>query len=746
MTINRRRIFAFTATVIILCTIITATIPRVLEEVRLGLDLKGGFEVLYEAQPLEPGGVITPESLRQTAASLEKRVNALGTSEPEIWTEGTNRIRVRLPGVTDEQNIRELLGKPAELTVVGPDGSLELRGDDFVEGETLAVRDELGHPGVLVTLKNPDKLKEMSTRLLNRQIRFELDGELLTDPVVQAVMTNGQMRIVGAFSQKEASELADIINMGALPLKLNEKLNQTIGASLGQEALTQTLRAAAIGSIVVLLFMLVFYRLPGLIASFTLITYGWLLLICFNLVQAVMTLPGIAAFVLGVGMAVDANIITYERIKEELRSGKSLPSALTAGSRHSFRTIMDSNVTALISAICMFSLGSGAIKGFAVTMILSIVLSILTNVYFSQWLLRQLGRSGRLQNSRWYSVKPSGIHAFGAHEAHEVTASHRSFNFTGSRKYFYAFSGVLSVIGIVSLLIQQVNYGVDFRAGTSLDIQLSQSITQPQAESIIREAGFQPAVVTIGGEAADRVSLRFNETFPPDSGNASIIGNALTARIGGTASLEENTVDPDIAREFAKKAGLAVALSCLAILVYVGLRFEKRFAFGAIIALLHDVFVVITIFSIFQLEINLPFIAAMLTIIGYSINDTVVIFDRIRENLKGGIPRDRKQLEHIVNTSINQTLLRSVNTFLCVLFASAAILFWGSESIRLFSLAMTLGLITGVYSSVCIASQMWLSLTLRKLSREERNAIDDADPYRMSALQLEYEDADEPAR
>ncbi|MEK5448962.1 protein translocase subunit SecD [Paenibacillus sp. FSL R7-0331] len=742
MAINRKRIAAFSATVILLFIIIAATIPRVLEDVRLGLDLKGGFEVLYEAQPLSPGGVITLESLRQTAASLEKRVNALGTSEPEIWTEGTNRIRVRLPGVTDEQKVRELLGKPAELTVVGPDGSVELRGADFVEGESLVVRDDFGNPGILVTLKNPEKLEEMSTRLLNQQIRFELDGELLTDPVVQAVITGGKMRIVGAFSQTEASELADIINMGALPLKLNEKLNQTIGASLGQEALSETLRAAAIGSVLVLLFMLIFYRLPGLIASFTLITYGWLLLLSFNLVQATMTLPGIAAFVLGVGMAVDANIITYERIKEELRSGKSLPSALTAGSRHSFRTIMDSNITALISAFCMFSLGSGAIKGFAVTMILSIVLSILTNVYFSQWLLRQLGRSGLLQNVRWYSVKPSEVNAFGSREAHEVTASHRSFNFTGSRKRFYIFSGALTIIGVASLLIQQVNYGVDFRAGTSLDIQLSQSVSQQQAESIIREAGFQPAIVAIGGEAANRVSLRFNETFPPDSGNAAIIGDALTARLGGTASLEENTVDPDIAREFAKKAGLAVALSSLGILVYVGIRFEKRFAVGAIVALLHDVFVIITIFSIFRLEINLPFIAAMLTIIGYSVNDTVVIFDRIRENLKSGIPRDREQLEQIVNTSINQTLLRSVNTFLCVLFASAAILFWGSESIRLFSLAMTLGLITGVYSSVCIASQIWLTLTLRKLRREKQNAPADADPYRMSALQLEYEDAD----
>lgn len=741
MSINRKRLFAFIITVLLLSLTIAGTIPKVLDQVRLGLDLKGGFEVLYEAQPLEPGGTITLESLRQTAASLERRINALGTSEPEIWTEGTNRIRVRLPGVTDEQKVRELLGKPAELSVVGPDGSLELRGNDFVEGESQMVLDELGHPGILVTLKNPDKLKEMSTRLLNRQIRFELDGELLTDPVVQAVMTNGQMRIVGDFSRQEAAELSDIINMGSLPLKLSEKLNQTIGASLGQEALTQTLRAAAIGSAVVLLFMLVFYRLPGLIASITLITYGWLLLICFNLVQATMTLPGIAAFVLGVGMAVDANIITYERIKEELRSGKSLSSALTAGSRHSFRTIMDSNITALISAFCMFSLGSGAIKGFAITMILSIVLSIITNVYFSQWLLRQIARSGRLQHSRWYSVHPSEVNAPGMLEAHEVKASHRTFNFVARRKWFFAFSIALTVLGIASLLIQQVNYGVDFRAGTSLDIQLSQSVSQQQAEEIVRQAGFQPAVVTIGGEASNRVSLRFNETFPPDSRNSAIIGHALTERLGGSASLEENTVDPDIAREFAKKAGLAVALSSLGILIYVGLRFEKRFALGAIVALLHDVFVVITVFSIFRLEINLPFIAAMLTIIGYSVNDTVVIFDRIRENMKGVVIRDQEQLRSIVNTSINQTLLRSVNTFLCVLFASIAILLWGSESIRLFSLAMTLGLVTGVYSSVCIASQIWLTLSQRKLRRDQES-LQDADPYRLPALQLEYEDAD----
>jgi len=718
-----KRLIAFCLTVVTVSLVIALTMPQALSSVKLGLDLKGGFEILYEAHPVVEGSQITQDALRQTAKSLQERVDALGTSEPEIWTEGSNRIRVRLAGVDNEEKVRAMLKKPAELTVLGPDGEVELRGTDFKESGAIVVRDELFRPAIQVEVKDKDLLKEVSSRLLDQSISFNLDERVLTNPVVLAVMDNGIMQITGDFPYDEAVEIADIINMGALPLKLTEKYNQSVGASLGYRSLEQTLWAGGLGAVLILLFMLIFYRIPGLIASFTLITYSWLLLLCFNLVQATMTLPGIAAFILGIGMAVDANIITYERLKEELRSGKSLLSAVREGAKHSSRSILDANVTTLVAGIVMFMLGSGAIKGFAVTLILSIVLSVLTNVYLSQGLLRLLVSARVLRDARWYARKP------------EVAPPPRSrFDFVRSTRVILIFTAVLGVVGLASLGLRGLNYGVDFKAGTSIDLILPSSIEQAEAERIVGEAGFEPVAVTVGGESGSRVSIRFDSVMDPESGDADRIEQAFAAVYGAGVSGEANTVDPEMAREFAVKAIIAVLLSTLGIWFYVWVRFDRRFALAAVVTIVHDVLLIVFLFSVFHLEVNLPFIAALLTIIGYSINDTVVIFDRIRENLQTTVIRTRAELRTLVNDSLNQTLIRSLNTILCVLFASVAILLWGSESIRLFSLAMTVGLFAGMYSSIYIASQLWLYLTARKLRSEGYSGVGKQEQFPMRPL------------
>ncbi len=720
--------------------LIAFTVPSLLDNIRLGLDLKGGFEILYEAEPVQAGGTITPNNLRQTAKSLEKRVNALGTAEPDIWTEGTNRIRVRLAGVTDEAKVRELLKKPAELTVRGPNGGVELYGTDFKEGGAKVDYDEMHRPTILVEVKDKKKLEDLSTRLLGQTIRFQLDDRMLTEPVVQAVMTNGLCRITGNFTSEDAKELVDIINMGALPLKLTEKFSQSIGASLGKLSLQMTLQAGAAGSLFILLFVLALYRLPGLVAAVTLITYSWLLLICLYLLQATMTLPGIAAFVLGIGMAVDANIIHYERLKEELRAGLSLQSAHKAGAKRSFRTIMDANVTTLIAGAVLYSLGSGAIKGFAVTLIMSIVLSIATNVFFSQWLLQLLVRSERFRSMRWFGVRPDEQLA-DRNAAEPIAAPRRSFDFVNQSKRYFLLSIVVTVLGAASLLYQGLNYGVDFKAGTALDVTLSSAITAEKAEQIVREAGFEPSVLSIGGTAQDRVSMRFDAVLNPNGKDSARIVEQFNQAQGPVVGIEENTVDPEIARELARQAMLAVAIASLGILLYVMIRFEWRFAISAIVALLHDVFFVVSMFSLLRLEVNLPFIAAMLTIIGYSINDTVVIFDRIRENLRFSRAHTYGDLARIVNRSINQTLTRSINTVVAVLFASIALLVWGSESIRLFSLAMTVGLLVGMYSSIYIASQLWLLLRSRSFRRSNPADEPTSDKrFALSALQTDFDD------
>ncbi|MCU6793720.1 protein translocase subunit SecD [Paenibacillus sp. WQ 127069] len=719
--LNYTRMAAFLLTITITLSIIGFTIPNVLSNVKLGLDLKGGFEVLYEASSFEENGAITLDSLRQTAKSLEKRINALGTTEPEIWTEGSNRIRVRLAGVADEQRVREILKKPAQLTVRGPDGAIELNGSDFLEGASSIVYGELQKPLIRVQVKDKQKLLEISTRLLHQKITFQLDDTVLVEPVILVVLTEGISTLTGNYTYDQAKEIVDTINLGAIPLKLTEKYAQSVGASLGQLSLEQTVMAGAYASIVILLFMLVLYRIPGFIASFTLITYSWLLLGIMNWLGATLTLPGIAAFVLGIGMAVDANVITYERLKDEMRTGLSLLSALRKGYKNSFRTIMDSHVTTIIAAVVLFYVGTGAIKGFALTLVLSIGLSILTNVYFSQWLLRMLAKTDIFNNPLFFGVSRKQVVAIDKNEPMPLV--HRAFDFVKHRKLYFFISILVTVIGIGSLLVHGLNYGVDFKAGTTIDIALGKPIEKNKAEEIVRKAGFDPSVVTVGGGQQDRVTVRFDRVLNADIGESDRILSAFAVEYGNGIGKEENTVDPGIAKELAFQAIVAVAVASIGIMLYVTIRFEWGFAVAAIIALVHDVFFVISVFSILKLEVNLPFIAAILTIVGYSINDTVVIFDRIRENLRFARAKTWEDLTSLVNLSINQTLVRSVNTAVTVLIASIALLVWGSDSINLFSLAMTVGLVVGMYSSIYIASQVWLTLKFKSIQRLERRAL-----------------------
>lgn len=737
--VNFKRLAVFVTTVMLTLAVGAVATPGIVSQVKLGLDLQGGFEVLYEAAPVLEGGTITLDNLRQTARILEKRVDAVGTTEPEIWTEGTDRIRVRIAGISDEEKVREILKKPAELTVRGPDGKVELLGIDFVEGGAQVVFDEFRNPNIQLQVKEPARLEDLTTRSLHQIISIQLDDQVLTAPRINAVMTNGICRIIGNYTLEEARELVDLINMGALPLKLTELFSQSVGASLGKLSLEQTLKAGMLGSVLILLLLLALYRIPGLVACLTLITYSWLLLLCMNLLGATLTLPGIAAFVLGIGMAVDANIINYERFKEELRTGKSPLSALKTGAKRSFSTVMDANITTMIAGFVLFTLGSGAIRGFAITLILSIALSILTNVYFSQWLLKVLVQSKLFGNLRYYGVKASDI--VPDSEAATLPALHANFDYVRRRKSFFLASLIVTALGAASLLVQQLNYGVDFKAGTALDITLPSPVDQTTAVRIVSSAGYAPSSLSVGGNDNNRVSMRFEEILDPDGEDSGRIIAAFAAEFGDDIGKEENTVDPGMARELAKLAIWAVAFASVGILLYVSLRFEWRFALAAIVALMHDAFFVVSVFSVFRLEVNLPFIAAMLTIIGYSINDTVVIFDRIRENLRFSRAKTYEELARIVNLSINQTLSRSVNTVMAVLFACVSLLIWGSEAIRLFSLAMTIGLIIGMYSSIYIASQVWLAMKLRGLRRKNKKSPGDADRvYTIAPLQPALED------
>lgn len=406
-----KRIMAFFVSVAIVFAAVIWTSPHLVSNIKLGLDLKGGFEILYVAEPIEPGQQVTKESLLETARSIEQRANAQKVSEPEVTTEGNDRIRVRLAGIENEAEVREILKKPAELSFRGPDGTKEMVGSDFEVGAAKLGFDEANRPLVNIKVKDPEKFRQVTQKLLGQPLAIYLDEVELSAPIVRQVLTDGTATISGNYTYDEAKQIADTINLGALPLKLTEKYTQSVGASLGQLSMQQTVKASVIASILIVLFMILYYRVPGLVASVTIVTFIWLMLLVTYLMNATLTLPGIAAFVLGVGMAVDANIITYERIREEMRSGKSMMSSLKAGSRSSFRTILDANITTILAGAVLYFLGTGAIQGFALTLIFTILVSVLTNVFFSRWLLTLLVRSNIVKKPAYFGVKESEINA-----------------------------------------------------------------------------------------------------------------------------------------------------------------------------------------------------------------------------------------------------------------------------------------------------------------------------------------------
>ncbi|WP_059044706.1 protein translocase subunit SecD [Paenibacillus rubinfantis] len=413
-----KRIIAFITVVVVSFGIMAWTTPDLLKNVRLGLDLKGGFEILYEASPLEGGSEVTRESLIQTAKSLEDRANKLGTSEPEVTTEGTNRIRLKLAGVTDEATVRKTMKEPATLTFRSKDGTeknadeynkIEMIGTDFAANGAKLEFTQMNEPVVSIKVNSKDKFAEVTKRLLGQPLAIYMNDELVSDPVVQAVLSDGSAQISVGGDLAKAKELRDKINLGALPLQLTEKYSQSIGATLGKQSLDKTIEAGLIGSLFILLFMIGMYRVPGLIASFTLIVHTWLLILVFVWADFTLTLPGIAAFILGIGMAVDANIITNERIHEEMRTGKSIMSAVKAGDKHSLRTVLDSQITTIIVAAVMYAYGTGAVKGFALVLIVEIVLSIATNIYLSRFLLNLLLKAGKLLKPKYFGVKERDI-------------------------------------------------------------------------------------------------------------------------------------------------------------------------------------------------------------------------------------------------------------------------------------------------------------------------------------------------
>ncbi|HEY4552731.1 MAG TPA: protein translocase subunit SecDF [Bacillaceae bacterium] len=736
--VKRSRIVAFFLIVIFMAGLMGATANGIINNIKLGLDLQGGFEVLYDVEPANKGQKVDRDTLVHTTEALNRRINVLGVSEPNIQIEGNNRIRVQLAGVEDQNQAREILGTQATLTFRDIHDNVMMDGTDLVEGAAKqSFSPDTNQPIVQVQLKDRTKFKEVTEKVLsmapNNQLAIWLDFEegvdsfekasqgesqkLLSAPNVNQVLNTTDVIIEGSFTKEEAENLANLLNAGALPVKLNEVYSTSVGAKFGEQAMDKTVTAGIIGIAIIFLFMIVYYRLPGIIATVTLSIYIYLILLIFDLMNGVLTLPGIAALILGVGMAVDANILTYERLKEELKIGRSLRSAFQAGNKSSFVAILDANVTTLLAGAVLFFFGTSSVKGFATMLIVSILMSFVTAVYGSRLLLG-LWINSRLFKDKpgWFGVKQQDIHPIEENvSTHDLKTRFDRFDFVASRKKFYVISTALIVAGIIVLGIFRLNLGIDFSSGTRVEIDGGKAMTAQELKDELKAIDLPTEDVVLSGAENDVGVARYKGVLKKDE--IAELKTHFKDKFGSEPNV--STVSPTVGKELAKNALYALAIAALGIVIYVSLRFEFSMGLSAVLGLLHDAFFIIAFFSLTRLEVDLTFIAAVLTIVGYSINDTIVTFDRIRENM---VAKKRLKTEadiaEIVNKGLRQTLTRSINTVLTVIVTVVAILIFGSESIRNFALALLVGLLAGTYSSIFISAQLWYDLKVKELKKK----------------------------
>lgn len=735
--VKRSRIVAFLIFIVVFGGVMGFTAKNIIQDIKLGLDLQGGFEILYEVSPAKKGEKITEKVLANTAEALDKRVNVLGVSEPNIQIEGDNRIRVQLAGVTDQNKAREILSTEANLTFRDFNDRVMLDGTDLVEGGASQTFDSNGKPSVSLKLKDSNKFKEVTQEIVsmapNNVLVIWLDFEegkdsfkaeiakenpkFLSAPSVNEVFNKDEVSIVGSFTVEEAKTLSSLLNSGALPVKLDEIYSTSVGAKLGEQAMNETVLAGIIGILAVFLYMIFYYRFPGFIATITLTVYIFLTVLIFDLMDVVLTLPGIAALILGVGMAVDANIITYERIREEIKVGKSIKSAFHAGNDNSFSTVTDANLTMLLAGVVLFIYGTSSVKGFATGIIISILVSFITNVYLSRWLLGLWVNSNWLKNKPgWFGVKKSEMYKLTDNmDTLDLPTKFDKIDFVKHRKKFFIGSGAVLVAGIAILLIFRLNLGIDFTSGTRIEVLAKDRITAEDVSEELKKLDLDTDDIVISGEEKNIGVARFKGILSKQE--ISDLKTHFKDEFGSEPSV--SSVTPTVGKELAKNAMIALVLSSIGMIIFVTFRFELPMAVSAVIALLYATFFVIPVFSLIRMEVDITFIAALLTIVGYSINDTIVTFDRMRENMtKRRKIKTYQEIVDVVNTSIRQTLGRSINTVLMVTLTVIALMIFGSETIRPFSIALTVGLVVGTYSSIYIAAQLWVEWKHKELKKK----------------------------
>ena len=544
------------------------------------------------------------------------------------------------------------------------------------------------------------------------------DPAYISAATVSEGINGDSAQISGNFTLESATELADLINSGSLPVQMTEIYSDVVSADYGMDAFSSTMLAGAIGVAAVMLFMICVYRLPGVISAITLAVYIFVVFLLYNAMGAVFTLSGIAALVLGVGMAVDSNILTFERIKESMYAGRSVKTAFREGSKDSFRTIVDAQLTTFISALILYIFGTGSVKGFATMLIVSTITTLLLIVFIVRFLLGLLVNSGYLdERYELFGVKKSDVPDVSKGEERRKFTKFKGFDFVGKAKYFVCTSLAVLVISIVCMGVNGfsgngvMNLGIDFTSGTTLTIQSDAAIDQDTLESQLEELGLDPSSVKINGSESNIASVYLKDAVDADT--MSTVKASLQETYGHEVT--DNTVTPVIGQELVRNAVIISVLAWIGILIYMSVRFKWDYALSAIVALIHDVLIILAFCAIFRLEINTEIVAVLLTIIGYSVNNSIVVFDRIRDRVRAHRGRIAKEeYRELVNEAIQATCTRSVFSTLTTMLPVIFLLFMGSGAIFVFNLTLLIGLIAGAGSSLFIAAQLWYQLRLRE--------------------------------
>lgn len=678
------------------------------DALKYGLDIDGGVYVVMEAQTDLKGDELR-NLMEQTRAVIDNRVNQMGVAESSVTIEGEKRIRVEIPGAENAEEAISAVGKTAQLQFLLADGSVVLDGSHVkdaqisTDGSYYKILLEFDSEGASLFEEGTRKAynREVTSvidEVTPNQIAIVLDDEIIVHPDVKSVISGGNCEITGRYTKEEASTTAALIRGGALPVDLVEVQTSVQSATIGADALDKSIVAGAIGMLLVFILMIAYFGMLGIVADIALMLYVALFIWSMSAFNVVMTLPGIAALILSIGMAVDANVIIFTRIKEEICAGKSIRVAVNAGFKNALKTVLDAQITTLIAAVVLYEVGTTSVKGFALTLMIGIVISIFTAVIITQLFISLLAESKKFAKNKYFGVKEDGT---------PKQFLHKSFSFIKNRKIFYIISAVIIILGMGMSLVRGLNYGIDFTGGTMIQVDMHKEVPISEVEDAIDEFNLDPSII-YAGENNTQVVIKTIESL--DNEKRAEVVDALGESFGVTEEdvLASEQFGPSVGDELKKNAVKAVVIASIGMLIYIIFRFKSwKYGFSAVVGVAHDVLMVIAFYGIFGFTVNNPFIAAILTLVGYSINDTIVIFDRIREN-KQLYKKDGSEVN--IDRSINSTLNRTIMTSLTTLVVMIPLCIMVSASIREFIIPLMAGVIVGCYSSIFVCSPLYYDL------------------------------------